>query len=446
MTTVRRLVLVFLMCVPALAHPASVSVHNLRQWRAPDHTRLVFDLSGPLEHRLFTLQSPARIVIDMGGARLSDSLPELDYSGPLLASVRTGRQEGDVLRIVLDLKAEARPRTFVLTPAGQYGHRLVIDLFDTKQSDGTSDNSGRWEPAPVQSVLVPSKRDVVIAIDAGHGGEDPGAIGRRYRTREKEVTLAIARELEKLVEATPGMRPVMIRDGDYYIGLKDRYLKAERHRADVFVSIHADAVSSGRAYGSSIYVLSERGASSVMAQLLADKENAADLIGGVRISDSDDQLRKTIVDLKQTKTVEYSMVLADDILNELDKVGPIHLKRIGQAGFAVLKSYDVPSALVETAFISSPSEEKKLRTRGHQRKYARAILGGIKRYVARPGTRIPGTVVAQQGAPLARLHVVQPGETLAVIADKYDVHVDVLRFANDLVASEPRAGSRLRIP
>lgn len=446
MMTVWRLVLLFLIFIPALAHPASVSVQNLRQWRAPDHTRLVFDLSGPLEHRLFTLQSPPRIVIDMDGARLSDSLPGLDYSGPLLASVRTGRQERNVLRIVLDLKAEAQPRSYVLTPAGQYGHRLVIDLYDTKRSDQTSDNSSRRGPAPVQSVLVPSKRDVVIAIDAGHGGEDPGAIGKRHRTREKDVTLAIARELEKLVSATPGMRPVMIRDGDYYISLGGRYEKAENNRADVFVSIHADAVSSGRAYGSSVYALSQRGASSAMAQLLADKENAADLIGGVRIAKRDDHLFKTIVDLEQTKTIEYSMMLAKDILREIDKVGPIHLKRIGQAGFMVLKSHKVPSVLVETAFISSPSEEKKLRTRGHQRKYARAILGGIKRYVARPGTRILGTVVAQQGAPPARVHIVRPGETLAAIADIYDVHVDVLRFANDLVAGEPRSGSRLRIP
>lgn len=446
MTTVRCLILIFLALASAATYSASVSVHNLRQWRAPDHTRLVFDLSGPLEHRLFTLRRPARLVIDMEGARLSEGLPKLDYSGPLLASVRSGRQAGNILRIVLDLKTEARARTFVLTPAGHYGHRLVIDLYDATVSEEISNNVSTGMPARAQNVLISTKRDLVVAIDAGHGGEDPGAIGKRHRTREKDVTFAIARELEKLVVATPGMRPVMIRNGDYYISLEDRYDKAENNRADVFVSIHADAVSSGRAYGSSVYALSQRGASSAMAQLLADKENAADLIGGVRIAKRGDHLYKTMMDLEQTKTIEYSMMLAQDILRELDKVGPIHLNRIGQAGFMVLKSHKVPSVLVETAFISSPSEEKKLRTRSHQRKYARAIMAGIKRYVARPGTHRPGTVVAQQGAPPTRTHVVQPGETLAAIADRYDVHVDVLRFANDLVAREPRTGSRLRIP
>jgi N-acetylmuramoyl-L-alanine amidase len=436
---VRFVILLFLFVHSSAVFPGNISVHDLRQWRAPDHTRLVFDLSGSLEHRLFTLSNPPRVVVDMDNAYLSGTLPEVDTSGPLLAAVRTGRQEG-VLRIVLDLKAEAKPRTFLLTPAGQYGHRLVIDLFDLAQSG----------PSPVNTVRAPAlnavRRDFVVAIDAGHGGEDPGAIGRRYRTREKDVTLAIARELEKLVAETPGMRPVLIRDGDYYVELKERYEKANRLHADVFISIHADAVPSGRARGSSVFVVSERGASSAMARWLADKENAADLIGGVSLAKNDDHLFKTIADLSQSKSIEYSMVLATDLLDELDKAGPLHLRRTGQAGFAVLKSIKIPSVLVETAFISSPAEEKKLRTSAFQKRLARAIFNGVKRYMARPGVRGSGTVLAGHRETPSHFHVVQSGETLVGIANQYGVHVDVLRFANDLIENEPRAGKRLRIP
>lgn len=439
MTTARVVIFLFLFVNASAVFPSNVSVQNLRQWRAPDHTRLVFDLSGSLEHRVFTLSNPPRVVVDMDNAYLSGALLEVDGSEPLLAAVRTGRQEG-VLRIVLDLKTEARPRSFVLKPAGQYGHRLVIDLYDAAQS---GDSSVKSVGSPrLKAVRV----DFIVAIDAGHGGEDPGAIGRRFRTREKDVTLAIARELARLLTETPGMRPVMIRDGDYYVELKERYTKADRHEADLFVSIHADAVPSGRARGSSVYVLSERGASSVMARRLADTENAADLIGGVSLTGMDNHLRKTIVDLSRSKAIEYSMIMAADLLDELDKAGPLHLRRIGQAGFAVLKSVEIPSVLVETAFISSPTEEKKLRTRAFQKRLARTIFKGIKRYVSRPGVRVPSTVVAGQRDTPSRVHVVRSGETLAGIADQYDVHVDVLRFANNLIEKEPRVGSRLRIP
>ena len=439
MTTARSIVFLVALTASGAVFSGDVSVQNLRQWRAPDHTRLVFDLSGSLEHRVFALSNPPRVVVDMDNARLPEALPAVDNSGPLLAAVRTGQQEG-VLRIVLDLKAEAKPRSFILAPAGQYGHRLVIDLYDIgASSDSPPASTGISDRKAV-------KRDFVVAIDAGHGGEDPGAVGRRHRTREKDVTLAIARELAELVAKTPGMRPVLIRNGDYYVGLKERYDKAERHEADIFVSIHADAVPSGYARGSSVYVVSERGASSAMARWLADKENAADLIGGVSLADTDDHLFKTIADLSQSKSIEYSMLLAEDLLNQLDDAGPLHLRRPGQAAFAVLKSIKIPSVLVETAFISSPAEEKKLRTGAFQRRLARALLDGIKHYAARPGVRVPGAVVAGRSTVSSQIHIVQSGETLAGIADQYGVHVDVLRFANDLRNLEPRVGSRLRIP
>lgn len=440
MKPARVLVIFLLTLLVPLVSSAAVSVQNLRQWRAPDHTRLVFDLSGPLEHRLFTLTDPHRIVIDLEGAQLNGALPELDYSGPLLASVRVGKPEDGPLRIVLDLKAEARPRASVLGPAGPYGHRLVIDLYDAKAAP-TDDEPKAAVAAPAPEVRAakakPAPRPLVIAIDAGHGGEDPGAIGKRYRTREKDVTLGVARELAKLVTKAPGMRPVLIRDGDYYVGLRERFRKARAQRADIFISIHADAVPGKQASGSSVYALSEKGASDAMTRFIAEKENAADLIGGVSLNDKDDVLAKVLLDLSHTKTIRDSLSLGDDMLAELKLVGPVHTQKVRQAGFMVLKSPDIPSVLIEIAFISNPEEEKKLRSREFQRSLAAGIFKGVKRYVAKANA---AEVTA------SREHVVRPGETLALIARRYDVQVEALRFANNINGGEPSAGSKLQIP
>ncbi|MFQ6021174.1 MAG: N-acetylmuramoyl-L-alanine amidase [Acidiferrobacterales bacterium] len=438
MRTARFTLLLLLGLIPALGQTASVSVKNLRMWRAPDHTRLVFDLSGLLEHRLFALRNPDRIVIDMKNARLSGALPELDLSGPFLAGVRTGSHGDNGLRVVLDLKRPARPRTFVLKPYSPYGHRLVIDLYD-----GNTIKQG----PPAQPRGAKSKRkDLLIAIDAGHGGEDPGAIGRRYRTREKNVVLAIARQLKKLVAAAPGMRALMIRDGDYYVTLKRRFEKARRYEADLFISIHADALPGKRARharGASVYALSQRGATSALAKMVADRENASDLIGGVSLSDKDDLLAKVLLDLSQTATIGSSLELGSDVLSELGRIGAVHSRGVQQAGFAVLKAPDMPSILVETAFISNPTEEKKLRSKAYQRKLARGIFSGIKRYVSRNKLKQRHQAVATSGS---RVHVVQPGDTLSAIAKTYGVHVDALRFANNLKGSQLRVGRRLVIP
>ncbi|MEK7207526.1 MAG: N-acetylmuramoyl-L-alanine amidase [Pseudomonadota bacterium] len=421
-------------------------MQHLRLWRAPDHTRLVFDTSGPVEHHLFLLQDPHRIVIDIEDARVQGSLPELDTNGSLLAAVRTGKSESGSLRVVLDLKGETKPRSFALKPAGEYGHRLVVDLYDAKALDEEVKPS---VPAPEKTLpRKPETRDLIVAIDAGHGGEDPGAVGRRYRTREKDVTLAIAQELAKLVAQTPGMRPMLIRNGDYYVGLRERFSKARRQRADVFVSIHADAVPGRQAHGSSVYALSERGASNAMARQLADKENASDLIGGVSINDKDDMLAKVLLDLSHNRTIQDSVSLGDDVLAELRRVGPVHMGQVAQAGFAVLKSPDIPSVLVETAFISNPSEEKKLRTPAFQQQLAKGIFQGIKRFLARTATTRTPTVEAanEPREPSPREHVVRKGETTASIARQYNIHVDALRFLNDLSDTNPPVGLRLRIP
>lgn len=436
--------LAMLLVSVALAAPAAsrVTVQNLRQWSAPDQTRLVIDLSAPLQHRLSTLSDPPRLVIDLQRAALATTLSAPDTKGPLISGMRVTKEKGDV-RIVLDLKTAVRSKSFLLKPAGPYGHRLVIDLNDARASDEDAEEAA--SPA-VSAAPRPVQREFVVAIDAGHGGEDPGALGRRYRTREKDVTLAIARELAEQVNATPGMRAVLIRDGDYYVALDRRFKRARHHQAQVFISIHADAVPGRNAYGSSVYALSDRGATHGLARFLADKENASDLIGGVSLNDKDPMVRKVLADLSQSKSIEHSLELGDDILRELRRVGPVHLNKVAQAGFAVLKAVDIPSVLVETAFISNPSEEKKLRTPSFQRELASGILAGIKRYRARHQPLAPMAVPVEAKRPEAREHVVRSGETLSTIARHYNVHVEVLKLLNNLADSDPPIGTRLRIP
>ena len=388
MRRLARFVIALLCVAPVLAQ-AAVTVQNLRQWRAPDHTRLVFDLSAPLEHRVFALTDPHRVVIDLENAAFAGAMPDLDFTDPLLAAMRSGRSDDDRLRIVLDLKAQAQPRSFVLGPAGEYGHRLVIDLLDSRashdekksESDSSRGNGATRRPGPAE----PNK-PFTVAIDAGHGGEDPGAIGRRYRTREKDVTLGIARELARRVNASAGMRAVLIRDGDYYVGLRERFRRARQQRADLFISIHADALPGRPASGSSVYALSEKGATDAMVKIIAEKENASDLVGGVSLNEMDDVLAKVLVDLSQTKTIQDSLLFGGDLLSELRRVGPVHASSVRQAGFMVLKAPDIPSVLIETAFISNPKEESKLRSPRFQRDMADGIFRGIKRFVARSPT------------------------------------------------------------
>jgi len=457
--TCQCLLAVFLL-FPLLGTAAPVSVHNLRLWQAPDSTRLVFDLSGPLEHRLSTLSDPERIEIEMDSARLQDGLAPLDVSHSYIAAIHAAEPKDGKLRITLELRRPVRAQSFVLKPYGQYGHRLVIDLNDEVVAKALPDPEPSAAP-PAREVLAP--RDLVVAIDAGHGGEDPGAIGRRYRTREKDVVLKIARELYKQVAAEPGMKPVMIRDGDYFIPLKKRTKKARDNGADVFISIHADAVRGRQARGSSVYALSARGASSTLAKLLADDENASDWTGGVSRDDLEPDVNRVLIDMSLDATIGDSLVLGRDMLGSMRTVGPLHSSRPGQAGFMVLKS-TIPSVLIETAFISNPAEERKLRDRAFQRRMAKSIFSGLKRaaprLLARRGAGneamrasapasapIPSTQAVQAApASLAHEHVVQRGETLSAIARLYDIHVDALRFLNDIHDNDLPIGLKLRIP
>jgi N-acetylmuramoyl-L-alanine amidase len=440
-----------------------VVVQNLRMWRAPDNTRLVFDLSGEVNHQVFVLQSPHRIVIDLDNAQFKGALPQVEMDNPLLASIRNGRPEGKTLRFVLDLKQSVNPRSLVLRPAGQYGHRLVIDLLDpeaqaqemseVEQAIATTPPETPVTPdivpetAPVEPTPAPAlvRRDWVVAIDAGHGGEDPGAIGRKYRTREKDVTLAIARELARQINRENGMRAVLVRDGDYYVGLQSRYMKAKRERADAFVSIHADSLPGKRvAYGSSVFALSLKGSTNVLARALADQENYSDVIGGVDLSDKPPDVVRTLLDLSLDKKIEHSIQMGQDVLTELARIGRVHSPRVAQAGFAVLKEPEIPSILVETAFISTPAEERRLRDPAYQRQMATAILKGVKRYLMRTGE--PMAPSSQLASRSPREHVVRTGDTLGSIARQYNVSIDVLRFLNELTSDDVAIGSRLRLP
>jgi len=423
--------ILLLTSLPALA--GQTEVIGVRLWPAPDHTRLVFDLNGPIEHSLFTLPNPDRIVIDLKNARLRTELTADITKGPL-KSIRSGERNVTDLRIVLDTKQTMRPKSFSLKPYGENGNRLVLDLYHTNDKKKRKvAKTARPTPKKQASEKL---RDVVIAIDAGHGGEDPGARGYRG-TREKDVVLAVARKLEALVKKQPGMRPVMIRTGDYYISLRGRMKKARQKRADIFISIHADAFHNKKAKGSSVYTLSPRGATSEAARWLAESENKADLIGGVSLDDKDDVLASVLLDLSQTASLEASRDVAVHILGGLKRVGKVHKRTVQSASFMVLKSPDIPSVLVETAFISNPEEERKLRTKAYQQKLANALMKGINKYFNRfppPGTH------------LARRHVIQSGDTLSAIAEQYSVPVKSLRDVNLLKSNVVKVGQTLQIP
>ncbi len=424
---------------PALA-AADAQIHGVRMWNAPDHTRLVFDVSKQIQHHLFSLHKPDRLVIDFEKSELKTRLRKDQFNSRHISGLRYARQPDGKLRVVLDLKQPVRPRSFMLRPSGQYGHRLVIDLYDRG-----------GQPKVVQTVRKPADsgkgRDVVIAIDAGHGGEDPGARGKVLKTREKNITLAIARRLKKLIDAEPGMRAVLTRKGDYYVGLRKRMKIARRHHADFFVSIHADAFRNKKARGSSVFVLSNRGASSEAARWLAQKENAADMVGGVSLDDKDDVLASVLLDLAQTGTLAASLRAARSVHREMGRIGKLHGNKVQNAGFMVLKSPDIPSMLVETGFISNPTEERQLASPAYQQKVARAIFRGIREYFrAEPplGTRL-AMEKHRKNRPAGK-YVIKPGDTLSTIAQRHRVSIADLRNENRITSDRIKVGQVLRIP
>ncbi len=428
-----RMLLIWIFVLAAL--PAlGAEVDGFRVWTDPDKTRAVLDLDHKAEYQLFTLENPPRVVIDLEQSELDDPLKFDSKHAGIIDNVRHGKPKKGTLRVVLDLEKKADIKSFLLDPTGGYGYRLVVDLFPEGRS------SGRNSIKTISDVQQ-KDRDIVVAIDAGHGGEDPGATGKN-RTREKDVVLAIARELKKTIDARPGMRGVLIRTGDYYIPLRDRFEKARKHRADLFVSIHADAFKKRSVTGSSVFVLSRKGASSEYARRLAASENSADLVGGVTLSDKDDMLASVLLDLSQSATMEASQAVADSVFSSLDSMGKTHKNHVEHANFMVLKSPDVPSILVETAFISNPTEEKRLKDPAWQRKIARTIGDGAQDYfyLSPP----PGTWIAANRQPVK--YKVVRGDTLGEIANRYRVSLYSLRRANGINGDTIRVGSTLLIP
>jgi N-acetylmuramoyl-L-alanine amidase len=366
----------------------AVEVSAIRLWAGPDNTRVVLDLSGSAQHSLQILKNPDRIVLDVAGARLASSARTAPAGTGLVKQVRMGRRPSGELRIVFDMMRPIQAKSFLTAPNNRYGYRLVIDLG---QSQGVE------TPVKVEHAR-PDARDLVIAVDAGHGGEDPGAIGKNG-TREKDVVLAIARELALKINAEPGMKAVLTRNGDYFVPLRDRMRRARAQQADLFVSIHADSIRDRRVDGSSVYILSQRGATDEASRWLAERENASDLIGGVSLDDKDDVLASVLLDLSQSASLSASQVAAERVLRELNRVGEVRKPQVQQARFMVLKSPDIPSMLVETAYISNPQEEVRLRSAPHQAKLAAAIHQGVHDYFyANPP---PGSRVAQLAAGAA---------------------------------------------
>jgi N-acetylmuramoyl-L-alanine amidase len=414
-----------------------------RVWPAQEYTRVTFESARPIKHQSFSVPTPERLVVDLEGVDLNEELRALPAKvgdkDPYISAVRVAVNRPNVVRVVFDLRTEVKPSVFPLAPAGEYKHRLVLDIYPAKPADpllallqpppdpigeiaGAPAASERPSAAagsvpvetpalPVVKVTPPAAvaptqvakapapaarpridRLIIVAVDAGHGGEDPGARGR-HGTREKDVTLAIAKRLKTAIDKEPNMRAVLVRDGDYFVPLGDRVVKARREQADLFVSVHADAWVKPDARGSSVFALSERGATSAAARMLAQKENQSDLIGGVNFGVRDPVLARTLLDLSQTATINESLKLGRHVLSELGDVNELHKQSVEQAGFAVLKAPDVPSILVETAFISNPEEEKRLKDGAYQEKMSAAILTGIKRYLA-------------QNPPLARQRLV----------------------------------------
>ncbi|MBE0469514.1 MAG: N-acetylmuramoyl-L-alanine amidase [Methyloprofundus sp.] len=421
---------------------AQIKVQKLRIQSTNDNTRLVFDVSSMPEYQIFQLTNPDRLVIDFNDTFLEKSLAQLPKNHPILAGLRTGHRNKKDLRVVIDLQSKVAPKSFILKANNKYGPRLVIDL-PVKST----------KPLAKKQVSKVLKTDLgkgqlfVVAVDAGHGGKDPGARGT-HGTLEKQVVFEIAQKLTSLINKQPGMKAVMVRKGDYFVPLAERIKIARKANADLFVSIHADAFNNPDVTGASVFTLSRRGATSVAAGWLANHENAADLVGGISLDDKDDILASVLLDLSQTAAQDISQLVAKEVLNNFGRIGELHSDTVQKAGFMVLKSPDIPSILVETAFISNPQEERRLKSGTYQLKMAQAIQQGIVSYAKNHNVALATSLnKPEHNSPEAPVHKISRGETLLGIALKYGVTLDQLKQANMLVSSNSiKVGQILSIP
>jgi N-acetylmuramoyl-L-alanine amidase len=473
-------------------------VENIRLWHSPDRTRVVFDVSKDVVYKMFQLDQPRRLVVDIENADLSNKLPDLNLDNPHVSAIRNGRPKDNVLRFVFDLKKPLEANEFVLSPNELYGHRLVVDIEDKdktsalRHADLTTSNvsnspadanstragsslAGGQSPTPAVVKTIKKDRPIVIAIDAGHGGEDPGALGYSG-SREKRVTLAIAKRLQKIIDQNPKMRSYMVRKGDYYIDLNKRRKMARDSEADMFISLHADAFSKKSARGFSVFAVSSSGATSAKARRLAAKENASDLIGGVSLADKDDVLRQVLVDLSMSNTINESLSFGGRVLRKLERLGKLHSRRVEQAGFAVLKSAEIPSVLIETGFITNPDEERKLKSDKYQQQVASAIYSAIDEYFEGYSFRneasfakspyvgpdyqslvTPESKISQRAStraiansrsskPIPATHTIVRGDSLSKIAQRYGLTLAALKKHNRLTSNTAVLGKRLKLP
>ncbi len=411
-------------------------IEGVRLYRSPDRTRVVLDLDSTVKHKMFTLDNPSRVVVDITNVKLKTAFDTLNYSGSPIAKIRTGVRGKRGLRVVFDLKNVVNPKTFTLQANERYGDRLVIDLYDLKQRVSKS----------VEGIIEQDNRKIIVAIDAGHGGEDPGALGPG-KIREKVVVLQIAKRLEKLFDKDPDFIGMLVRKGDYYLAHRKRTAIAHANRADFFISIHADAFSSPQAYGASVYALSNKGATSEAARYLASAENRADLIGGavsLSLDDKDDALAEVLLDLSMTATLSSSLAAGEHILRNIDGLARLHKKNVEQAGFLVLKSPDIPSILIEAGFISNPREAKLLTSERYQQRMSEAIYRGLVNYYL--DNPPPGTALANQRSLRTKTYVVVKGDTLSHIAERHNTTTNRLAKYNKLNSKSIHVGQRLTIP
>ena len=410
---------------------AATNVKDIRLSSHDGYLRPVFDLDKSVDHSIFTLNKPERIVLDLKNTRMVHGMVDRVGANSMIRRIRSGVQNKDDLRVVFDLQHEVKPRSFILGPSAKSGHRLVLDLHTEKVN------------AAVKKKTEPTKkqlRDVIIAIDAGHGGRDPGATGKKG-TKEKTVTLQMAKRLQKKINQQKGMKAVLTRKNDRYMRLRDRIHKARDYHADMMISLHADSFPDPRARGSSVYALSVDGASSETAKLLAEKENAADMLfGDVNLAVEDEMVKEVLFDLSLTGNIQSSLDIGDEILQQIKHVNRVHKKQVQQAGFAVLKAPNIPSVLLEAAFISNPREEKNLKSSAHQKKVANAVSKGVANYFARKAP--PGAWLSASAAE----YKVKSGDTLGSIAKKYKTSIENLRARNAMYTSNLNAGQVLKIP
>jgi N-acetylmuramoyl-L-alanine amidase len=424
----KRLILGLVLFQLATHVSAGVDVLSIRIWHSPLRTRLVFDLSGPVVYSVFALADPQRIVIDLKDTVSSAVSPRDQTLGPWLLAMRSGNPSNGVLRYVLDLKAQLGYDSFLLPPGAVYGHRLVVDVKPVGDSARESNN-------PVDGT---TEKDYVVVIDPGHGGDDPGALGRRG-TREKKVVLAISERLKWMLDLQPGLAAQLTRKGDYYVSLRNRIKIAAGHQADVFISVHADSARRRSAHGASVYILSSKGASSEIGRELEKRENASDLIGGVRLGKQEQSVREMMLDMEVDWKIKESRAFARRLLHELGKVGFLHTKQVQQAGFVVLKAIEIPAVLLEVGFISNKKEERALKTALHHERIAGSIFRAIVRYCTEKSQ-------CRVNQDSKGIYVVREAESLSLLAARFGTTISAIKRANKLKIDTLLIGQKLVIP